>query len=312
MIENVVWVEKYRPKTVAECILPARMKKQFSEYAASGDGAVPNMLFSGKSGVGKTTLAKALLSDMGCDSIVINASLHGNIDTLRVDVTQFASSVSLGGKRKFVILDEADYLNANSTQPALRNFIEEYSSNCGFILTCNYPNRILESIRSRMAHVDFTIGKDEAPSVMKAFMDRACSILEAEGVKYDKQVVASLVAMKFPDFRKVLNELQSHSRSGMLETSVLGAASDFDSLVDLLRDRDFTGVRKWVAENGDVDAAAIARGVFERMLDRADPPATAAFVVLAAKYQYQEAFVADKELNAVAMLVETMSQCDFR
>jgi DNA polymerase III delta prime subunit len=305
-----LWTEKWRPTTVAECVFPEALAKRFEEYVA--DGNVPNLLLVGKPGVGKTTVALALLNQIGADSLVINASLHGNIDTLRTDIVQFASSVSLFGGRKYVILDEADYLNPNSTQPALRNFIEEYSENCGFILTCNFPNRIIEPLRSRLAVVDFSVKKSDYPIMMAAFMKRACQVLDAERIGYDKKVVAHLVAKHFPDFRKVLNELQSHSYSGAIDPGILSVRSDISPLVRHLRDRNFTEVRKWVGENSDMDATSLMRELYDRSIEEMEPGDLAILTILIGKYQYQAAFVADQEINLVAFLAEVMRDCSFK
>lgn len=307
---EMLWVEKWRPKTTSECVFPAELTKKFADYVESKD--IPNLLLTGSPGVGKTTVARALLNDIGADSLVINASMYGNIDTLRTDVVQFASTVSFGGGRKFVILDEADYLNPNSTQPALRNFIEEYSSNCGFILTCNFPNRIIEPLRSRLAQVDFTVKKSDAPALMLAFMKRACYVLDQEKVQYDKQAVAQLVAKHFPDFRKVLNELQAASHRGKIDSAVLSTKHDIDSLITLLTNADFDGARKWIVDNADLDHVSIMRALFDKAVLVAKPGTVAVLAVLISKYQYQASFVADQEINLIAFLVDVMKEWELK
>lgn len=304
-----LWVEKYRPQTVSECVFPKNLASKFAEYV--NKGTVPNLLLSGKPGVGKTTVAKALLNELGSDALVINASLHSNIDVLRTDITQYASSVSFNGGRKYVILDEADYLNPNSTQPALRNFIEEYSENCGFILTCNFPNRIIEPLRSRLALIDFSIPTDEAAFMMAAQFKRASYILDSEKVTFEKPVVAKLVAKYFPDFRKVVNELQANSQDGKVNSSVLSKKNDIDPLLEMVKKRDFTGMRKWVGENADLDAPAIMRDFYDRCVEILAPHQLAIVVLVYGKYQFQAAFVADQEINLVAYFAELMRECDF-
>lgn len=305
-----LWCEKYRPKKIADCVLPDRLKDKFSEFVKSG---IPNLLLSGKPGVGKTTVAKAMIEEVGSDCLVINASLYGNIDTLRTDVMQFASTVSMFGGRKYVILDEADYINPNSTQPALRNFIEEFSSNCGFILTCNYPNRIIEPLRSRLAVVDFGFTRDEAASLMGQFHRRVVGVLGAEGVEFDAKVVAQVVAKYFPDFRKTLNELQANSRNGKLEGAVLAARIDASALVEAMKNRRVQEVRKWVAENSDMDSVAVMRELYDSS-DQflADDESLVQLIYAIGRYQYQAAFVADQEVNLAAFAVEVMGSCKFK
>jgi len=245
---EVLWVEKYRPQTIDDTILPDKMKNTFRKFV--NDESVPNLLLTGGPGVGKTTVAKAMLDEMGCDYIVKNGSLNVNIDTLRYDISTYASAVSLGGGRKYVIFDEADYLSAANVQPALRNFIEEYSANCGFIFTCNFKNRIIAPLRSRLSEVDFTIEQTERPALAMQFFKRVINILENENVAYDKGVVAKVIEKHFPDFRRVLTELQSYAASGKIDEGIFVnlKQESIDELFSLLKAKDFTNMRKWVAK----------------------------------------------------------------
>lgn len=306
-----LWTEKYRPRRVADCVLPSGLKKKFQKFV--DDKWVPNLLLSGRSGIGKTTVAKAVLEELGFDCLVINASLHGNIDTLRNEITQFASSVSLSGGRKYVILDEADYLNPNSTQPSLRNFMEEYSSNCGFILTCNYPNRIIAPLReSRLAEVDFTVPKEESPVLMMEFLKRTQKILDQEGVQADNKVLVQVVAKYFPDFRKIVNELQANAVDGKIETGVLAHKTDISGLVPLLKERKFSEVRKWVGEHSDWDSVSIMRQFYDQAGELFTDKTAVDLVYLIGRYQYQAAFVADQEINTAAFMAELMNTVEFR
>jgi len=253
MLEEFLWVEKYRPKTVDETILPVELKVVFQQFVDQKN--IPNLILSGTAGVGKTTIARAMLEQLECDYIVINGSMNGNIDTLRNEILNFASSVSLQGGRKYVILDEADYLNANSTQPALRNFMEEFSRNCGFILTCNFKNRIIEPLHSRCSVVDFKISKKDMSKLATQFMKRVETILTTENVEYDKKVVAEVLTKHFPDWRRVLNELQRYSATGKIDSGILAnmAETSIKDLLALMKDKNFTEVRKWVKNNVDSD-----------------------------------------------------------
>lgn len=311
MLEEYLWVEKFRPKTVQETILPEALKTTFQEFVNQGN--IPNLLLSGTAGVGKTTIARAMLEELGCDYIVINGSMNGNIDTLRNDIKSFASSVSLTGGRKYVILDEADYLNANSTQPALRNFMEEFSKNCGFILTCNFKNRIIEPLQSRCSVIDFKISKKEMPALATQFMKRVAGILEKQGVEYDKAVVAEVIKKHFPDWRRSLNELQRYSATGRIDSGMLSNMQEatFKSLIRFLKERDFTSMRKWVGENIDSDSVAIFRTLYDTASETMEKISVPQLVLILAKYQYQAAFVADHEINLVSCLTEIMIDCKF-
>jgi DNA polymerase III delta prime subunit len=311
MKEEMLWVEKYRPHKIEDCILPIVLKNIFSKYVS--EKSVPNLLLSGRAGVGKTTVAKALLDELGYDYIVINSSKDGNIDTLRTEITQFASSVSMFGNRKYVILDEADYLNANSTQPALRNFIEEFSSNCGFIMTCNFPNRILEALRSRMVTIDFVVKTGEKATLMGQFAMRMMKILDAEGIAYDKDVLFQVIVNHFPDFRKTINELQGYAVSGKIDTGVLSTTKkDLAILVGHLKAKKLTDIRKWVGEHADEDALIIMRQLFDECDVHLQPASIALLILTINKYQYQHAFAADQEINLVALLIELSLEMEWK
>ncbi len=311
-MDNYLFVERYRPKTVSETILPENLKATFQQFVDQKN--IPNLLLSGGPGVGKTTIARAMLEELECDYMIINGSLNGNIDTLRTTILNFASSVSLAGGRKYIILDEADYLNPNSTQPALRNFMEEFSVNCGFILTCNFKNKIIDPLQSRCSVVDFKISKDDKAKLALQFLKRTLEILKIENIEADKNVVAEVVKKYFPDWRRCLNELQRYSATGKIDTGIL---SDFQeitlkALMEAMKKKDFTSVRKWVAENSDMDSATFYRKLYDTSAANFTPVGVAQLVLILGKYQYQEAFVADREINTAAMCVEIMLQCDFK
>ena len=309
---EVLWVEKYRPQKINDTILPEKTKAMFKKFVA--DDSVPNLLLSGGPGVGKTTIAKAMLEEMGCDYIVKNGSLNVNIDTLRYEISTYASSVSLSGGRKYVIFDEADYLNAVSVQPALRNFIEEYSSNCGFIFTCNFKNRIIAPLRSRLSEVDFTIEQSDRPAMAAQFYKRVLSILENEEVEHDKKVVAKVIERHFPDFRRVLTELQSYAASGRIDEGIFVnlKQESMDEVFKLLKAKNFTGMRKWVASNSDKDMNEMFRRIYDMATDKVQLKSMPGFVVTLADYMYKANFVADLEVNMVAFLTEVMMESDFQ
>ena len=310
MSNDFLWVEKYRPKTIDDTILPARLKDTFNAIVTTGD--LPNMLFSGTAGLGKTTVARALCNSLGLDHIVINGSEEGNIDTLRGKIKQFASSVSLQGGYKVVILDEADYLNPQSTQPALRGFIEEFSNNCRFILTCNFKNRIIEPLHSRCGVYDFSLSGKEKAELAGQFMRRMKTILSNENVEYNEKVVAELIIKHAPDWRRVLNEAQRHSIGGQLNADVLvGTTTSFDDLFVALKAKDFKKMRSWVVNNMDVDTVSIFRGIYDRMSEKVAPGSIPQLVLILADYQYKDAFVADHELNVVACMTEIMANVEF-
>ena len=313
MSNEFLWVEKYRPRTVAETILPDSLKQTFQKIVETGE--LPNMLFTGTAGLGKTTVAKAICNELDLDFIVINGSEEGNIDTLRGKIKSFASTVSLQGGVKVVILDEADYLNPQSTQPALRGFIEEFSNNCRFILTCNFKNRIIQPLHSRCGVYEFGFAsKAQATACAGKFMKRAEEILEKENVTYDKSALAELIMKHMPDWRRVLNELQRYGlATGNIDSNILSNLVDtnYDNLLNHLKEKDFKKMRKWVVDNIDTDASAIFRGIYDRMSDRIAPQSVPQLVLILADYQYKNAFVADHELNVVACLTEVMANVEF-
>jgi DNA polymerase III delta prime subunit len=307
-----LWCEKYRPQRISDCILPQRLKDSFQGYVDSG--YIPNLLLTGGPGMGKTTVARAMLEELGVDYIMINASMYGNIDTLRTEIQRFASAMSMTGGQKYVLLDEADYLNPNSTQPALRNFMEEYSSACGFILTGNLKNRIIPALQSRTANIDFRISKKELPAIAKQFFKRSTEILKNEGIEYDKQVLLELIKKYHPDWRKTINELQRYSVSGTIDVGILSDLTDdsFKTLVTYLSEKNFSEVRKWIGENSDVDSETLYRKLYDHAVAKLSPGDVAQVVVILGEYQYKAAFVANSEINNIACLVEIMGSVNFK
>lgn len=310
MSKDFLWVEKYRPKHISDCILPDQLQNTFSKIVANGE--IPNMLFTGTAGLGKTTVAKAICNELDLDYIIINGSEEGNIDTLRGKIKQFASSVSLSGGYKVVILDEADYLNPQSTQPALRGFIEEFSDNCRFILTCNFKNRIIEPLHSRCGVYEFNTSKKDMVPLAEKFLARLEYILTTEGVTYNKKVLIELIMKYAPDWRRIINECQRNSISGTLNVDVINTTSNYDDLFSFLKTKDFKKMRSWVANNIDTDASAIFRSLYDRMYDKIDSGSIPQLVLILADYQYKNAFVADHELNVVACLTEVMANVNFK
>ena len=309
---EVLYVEKYRPQKIDDTILPEKTKTMFKKFV--DDDSIPNLLLTGGPGVGKTTIAKAMLEEMGCDYKIMNGSLNVNIDSIRYDISTYASSVSLQGGRKYVIFDEADYLNAANVQPALRNFIEEYSSNCGFIFTCNFKNRIIAPLRSRLSEVDFTIEQQDRPKMAAAFYKRVRAILDQENVEYDAKVVAKVIEKHFPDFRRVLTELQSYAASGRIDEGIFVnlKQESVDELFRLLKSKDFTNMRKWVAKNSDQDMNELFRRIYDMSTDMVELRSQPGFVVTLADYMYKANFVADLEVNMVAFLTEVMMEASFK
>ena len=309
-MEHLLWTEKYRPQTVDDCILPDRLKQPFQEYV--NQKQIPNLLLAGGAGVGKTTIAKAMCNEIGCDFMVINGSDESGIDTFRTKIKNYASSMSLTGGRKVIIIYEADYLNPNSTQPALRNAIEEFASNCSFIFTCNYKNRIIEPLHSRCAVIDFGLKNGEKAKMASAFFKRIQSILQSEKIDADEKVLAELIKKHFPDFRRVLNELQRYSQFGKIDTGILVQIADIsiDELSKHIVAKDFGAIRKWVASH-EIDNTTLFRKLYDTLSDTLKPSSVPQAVVILADYQYKAAFVADQEINTVACLTEIMVNCEF-
>lgn len=309
--EHMLWVEKYRPQKVEDCILPENIKATFQEYVNRKE--IPNLLLSGTAGVGKTTIAKALCNETDSDYMIINGSDESGIDVLRNKIKHYASSVSLHGGRKVIIIDEADYLNPNSTQPALRGAIEEFAGNCSFIFTCNFKNRIIDPIHSRCTVVDFKVNGNKA-KLAAQFFKRAEWILNQEGIRYEKDVVAAVITKYFPDNRRILNELQRYSVSGVIDKGILSSVSEvqINELIKSLKDKDFTSCRKWVTNNLDNDPARIFRKLYDVLYEQLKSNSVPQLVLILAKYQYQAAFVADHEINLMACLTEVMVECDFK
>ncbi len=310
-MEHLLWTEKYRPKKIADCILPERLKTPFQEYVTQNN--IPNLLLAGGAGVGKTTVAKAMCEEIGCDYLVINGSDESGIDTFRVKIKNFASSMSLAGGRKVIIIDEADYLNPNSTQPALRNAIEEFAGNCSFIFTCNFKNRIIDPLHSRCAVIDFALKNNEKAQMATQFFKRIQSVLRSEKVDYEDKVVVELVKKHFPDFRRVINELQRYSQFGKIDSGILAHIVEVSigDIIKYIKDKDFGAIRKWVASN-DVDATTFFRKIYDNLYDVLKPQSIPQAVIILADYQYKQAFVVDQEINTVACLTELMVGCEFK
>ena len=308
----MLWVEKYRPSKISECILTDDLKKTFQTFVDEGN--IPNLLLTGGPGVGKTTVAKAMLEELGATYMMINGSEESGIDVLRNKIKNFASTVSMDGNRKFVILDEADYLNPQSTQPALRGFIEEFHKNCGFILTCNFKNRIIDPLHSRCSVVEFRIPVAEKPKLAGEFFKRVQNILGEEGVQYQPKAVAGIVEKYFPDWRRVLNELQRYSVSGMIDSGILVNISETNmkDLTTFLKEKDFKSIRKWVANNLDNDPARMYRKVYDALYEDIQPQTVPHLVLATADYSYKSAFVADQEINMLAFMIEIMTQVQFK
>ena len=314
MRDEFLWVEKYRPKTIEDCILPDATKKTFKDFLDKGE--VPNLLLAGPAGCGKTTVAKALCNELGVDVYVINGSDEGRfLDTVRNNAKNFASTVSLSStaKHKVIIIDEADN-TTNDVQLLLRAFTEEFSGNCRFVFTCNYKNKIIEPLHSRCAVVDFSIKGKEKAQLAAGFYGRLQEILQAEGVKYDTKVLLELINKHFPDWRRVLNECQRYSSGGEINTGILATFSDVkvNDLVKNLKEKNFAEVRKWVVNNLDNDSGVLLRRIYDALTTSLENPSIPAAVLIIAKYQYQIAFVADQEINLLAALTEIMVECEFK
>lgn len=309
--EQMLWTEFYRPQTIEDCIIPDSIKTTFKEFVRQNK--IPNLLLSGGPGIGKTTIAKALCKEIGCDYIVINGSDDNGIDVIRNKVKNYASSVSLSGGRKVIILDESDYLSPNA-QAALRNSIEEFAINCSFIFTCNYKNRIIEPLHSRCSVIEIKVTKEEKQKMMAKFFKRICWILEQENITYNKDVVAQIVNKYYPDNRRILNELQRYSMTGTIDVGILSQVSDVNitNLIKYLKEKNFGEVRKWINENNDTDIITLHRKIYDNSYDFLKPNSIPQIVLLIAKYQYQHAFVADQEINLLALLTEIMIDCEFK
>ena len=312
MNTDFLWVEQYRPKTIDDCILPDSLKTLFSSFVKKGE--LSNLLFSGTPGIGKTTVAKALCEELNCDWIMINGSEEGGIDVLRNKIKNFASTVSLSGGKKVVILDEADYLNPQSTQPALRGFVEEFHKNCRFILTCNFKNRIIEPLHSRFSNIEFKVNPKDKPKLATKLFERAIFILKEKNISYEDKVLVELITKHFPDFRKLINELQRYSVSGSIDAGILVNVSDenLKTLITHLKNKEFSDMRKWVVNNLDNDPVKIFRKIYDTLYSNLEPSTIPHAVLIIADYQYKSAFVADQEINLVACLTELMSQVKFK
>jgi len=309
-MDHLLWVERYRPQTVEECILPDRLKTTFQEYVNQKE--IPNLLLTGGAGVGKTTIAKAMCNEIGCDYMILNGSDENGVDTIRVKIKNYASSMSFTGGRKVVILDEADYLTPNA-QAILRNAIEEFAVNCSFIFTCNFKSRIIEPLHSRCAVIDFRLVNGEKAKMASAFFKRITHILDTEKVEYDEKVIAELIKKHFPDFRRAINELQRYSQLGKIDVGILSQIGDISisQIVKHLKEKDFTSVRKWAATT-DIDSTTFFRKLYDALYDIAKPQSIPQAVIIIADYQYKQAFVADQEINLVACLTELMANVEFK
>ena len=314
-MSDFLWVEKYRPRKISDCILSEDLKNTFLKFLDNKE--LPNLLLSGTAGTGKTTVARALCDELGVDSIIINGSDEGrHIDTLRTTIKTFASSVSLDGNsnHKVVIIDEADYMNPDSVQPALRNFIETFYKNCRFIFTCNFKNKIIPALHSRCTVIDFRITNGQKVKTATAFMNRLCDILKQEHIEYDKKVIAELIQRHYPDFRRTINELQRYSVRGKIDSGILVSLSEINNkeLVKLLKEKRFSDMRKWVVQNLDKDPSSLFSSIYDILYKNLQPQSVPAAVLTIADYQYKSAFVADHEINMVACLTQIMAECKFK
>ena len=311
-MSEYLYVEKYRPHKIEDCILPDRLKKVFQEYVTKGD--IPNLMLTGTAGCGKTTVAKAMCEEIGCNFLFINSSDERGIDMLRTKIKGYASTVSLTGGRKVIILDEADYLTPEA-QAGLRGAIEEFSENCSFIFTCNFKARLIDALHSRCSVIDFALKGDEKAKMASQMFKRLANILTEESITYDKDVLGKIVQRYFPDYRRTLNELQRYSTSGNIDAGVLSQVESvrkLDDLIKALKEKDFSTMRKWVVNNSDIDQSRIFRSIYDNLCVYLKPESVPMAVVTLAKYQYQAAFVADQELNLVACLTELMVECEVK
>ena len=309
-MEHLLFTEKYRPKIIVDCILPERLKTPFQEYV--NQSKIPNLLLSGGAGVGKTTVAKAMCEEIGADYMIINGSDDNGIDVVRYKIKNFASSMSLTGGRKVIIIDEADYLSPNA-QAAFRNSIEEFAGNCSFIFTCNYKNKLIDPLHSRCAVIDFTLKNGEKAQMASAFFKRIQMILQSENIAYDDKVIAELIKKHFPDFRRVLNELQRYSQFGKIDGGILSQIVDagITDIIKFIKEKDFGAIRKWVA-SADIDSATFFRKLYDSLYEVLKPQSIPQAVLILADYQYKGAFVADQEINTVACLTELMISVEFK
>ena len=311
--DDFLWVEKYRPHKISDCVLPSDLQEPFSDFV--DQGKVPNLILTGGPGTGKTTAAKALCDETKTDFLMVNGSDEGrSIDIVRTTLNQFCSSISMTGNRKAIIMDEADYMNADSVQPALRGFIEKFGSNVSFLFTCNYPSRIIDPIHSRCAVFDFSIPLNEKPKLAERYLFLCEEILEKEGIEFDRKVLIQLIMKHFPDFRRVLNELQRYSSSGRIDTGILTSLEEVNvgELVSSLKGKKFSEVRKWTNSNMDTDTARIFRKLYDSLSAHLKPQSVPQAVLIIADYQYKSAFVVDQEINLVACLTEIMVECEFK
>jgi DNA polymerase III delta prime subunit len=309
-VSNLIWVEKYRPKTLSDCILPIDLTTIFNGMVK--EGKMPNMLFYGKAGTGKTTVARALAQDLGMDSMLINCSEDNGIDTLRVKIRQYASTVSLSGNGKLMILDEFDYAT-NAVQTGLRGAIEEFANNCRFVLTCNYKNRVIDPLHSRCTGVDFTIPSQEKAQIATAIMKRIEYILEKESISYEKSVLANLIKKHFPDIRRIINELQKYSSSGKIDIGILsqGSSESYKELIGFMKNKDFASCRKWIVQNIDLNTVDFFKRLYNEMYTSLKPNSVPQAILIIAEYQYKSSFAADQEINTMAMVVQLMMDCEF-
>ena len=311
--DDFLWVEKYRPHKISDCVLPSDLSEPFSEFVEQGK--VPNLILTGGPGTGKTTAARALCDETKTDYLMVNGSDEGrNIDTVRTTLNQFCSSISMTGNRKAIIMDEADYMNPDSVQPALRGFIEKFGNNVSFLFTCNYPSRIIDPIHSRCSVLDFSIPVNEKPKIGTRYLERCCQILEENEVEYDKRVVRELVGKHFGDFRRIINELQKYSASGKIDAGILSTISEINvsELVNYLKNKKFSEMRKWANSNMDTDVVRVFRKMYDVLNMHLKPQSVPQAVLIIADYQYKSAFVVDQEINLVACLTEIMVECEFK
>lgn len=310
-INNLLWVEKYRPKTLSDCILPIDLNTVLNGMVK--EGSIPNMMLYGKAGTGKTTVARAIAHDIDADSIIINCSEENGIDTLRTKIRSYCSTVSLNGGLKVVILDEFDYANAQSIQPALRGAIEEFAKNCRFIMTCNYKSRIIDPLHSRCTGLDFTIPSSEKAQIATNILKRIEHILTAENIPYEKPVLVNLIKKHFPDIRRIINELQRYASSGKIDVGILaqGSTESYKELIGYMKQKDFASCRKWVVQNIDLNTADFFKKLYNELYASLKHNSIPHAILIIANYQYKSAFAADQEINTMALVVEIMMECEF-